>query len=211
MDPETDVMTDIMIDLETMGNGSEASIIQIGAVAFNRHRKTDGTTRVGGKFCVNVNLESNKKFHRDIDPSTIEFWMSQPKEAQDTLDLKKGLDLDVALKSFHQFVSTEFPGKEKHVPIWSHATFDFVILSNAYRATKLYMPYSHRQARDLRTITDVGWEPYWLPNYSVARVGTHHNALDDCLFQVEYCVRALEKATAWVNPKGLIELEKEIL
>jgi len=179
-----------MLDLETFGNGSNASIVQIGGVIFNQK-----TGDLVDQICLNINLPSNTKFNRDIDAKTVAWWISQSKEAQNTLDLEKGLALDAALKLFSEFIKHHF-GDVKPL-IWSHSTFDFVILSNAYSATEVRMPFSHRCERDLRTVTDLGGEHYWEPDYPEVRVGVHHNALDDCLFQIKYCVKAYNKSTAW--------------
>ena len=55
---------------------------------------------------------------------------------------------------------------------------------NYYRVLDETPPFSFLDARDLRTAVDFGEVDTRFYN----RVGTYHNALDDCIFQVKYLV-----------------------
>ncbi|MEG1654826.1 MAG: 3'-5' exonuclease, partial [Hafnia sp.] len=57
-------MNHLMIDLETMGNGTYAPIISIGAVFFDTN-----SGEIGTDFQVNVSLESSMRFRARPDAS----------------------------------------------------------------------------------------------------------------------------------------------
>jgi len=165
-------MKDIMLDLETLGTSNNAVIIQLGACYFDRV-----TGEIGEKLLVNISPESCIEAGLTMDASTVKWWIQQSKEAQNTL-FKADTDLFNALENFSKFA-------KKAKAIWSHATFDFVILMNAYKKSGRKPSFYYRSARDIRTLVDLGRPT------EAKREGIHHNALDDCLFQVKYVVEAI--------------------
>lgn len=171
-------MNDIMLDLETLGNGNRAVIVQIGACYFDRD-----TGEIGEEFFVKVDANSCVRAGLEMDPSTVYWWLSQSEEARKSLIEGQTYDLKDSIESFDRFV------KSHHDQVWSHATFDFVILMNAYRAVNFSPKSRYSAARDIRTLVDLsgGWRKDYV------RKGTHHNALDDCKYQVEYCVDMLNR------------------
>lgn len=73
-------MSHIMLDLETMGNGSQAAIIAIGAVAFD-------LSGIKDRFYTQVSLESSVRAGLIADPSTIMWWMQKSDEARAALEV----------------------------------------------------------------------------------------------------------------------------
>ena len=169
-------MTDVMLDLETLGNGKNACIVQIGACYFNRK-----TGEIGDTFSCNVDARTSVKTGAEIDADTVYWWLSQSKEAIDSFTKAPLEDLISCMHSLNDFLS-------KADAIWSHATFDFVIISETYKRLGIKPKFKYKAARDIRTLTDLAQN-----NDRPAREGVHHNALDDCKFQVKYCVIALNK------------------
>ena len=169
-------MKDVMIDLETFSTKPNAAIVQIGACYFNRV-----TGEVGKTFKVNISPRDAVAFGADIDPDTVAWWMKQSDAARESVLKESGVSLKDALESFNLFLQ----GAKN---VWSHATFDFPIVMNNFSMAGIKPKVSYRAARDIRTLTNLAG------NSDVSkheRVGTHHDALDDCLFQVKYCVAAL--------------------
>jgi len=162
-------MTDLMVDIETIGNGKNACIVQIGACYFERY-----TGVIGETFSRTIDIEDAMDYG-DVDGSTLKWWFSQSKEAINQVMTGEAKLKDV-FKDFKAF-------SKNAKQVWSHATFDFVIITNAYKTAKMSMPFGFRTARDIRTLTDLANIGYT----TKPRVGTHHNALDDCKFQVAYC------------------------
>lgn len=170
-------MKDVMLDLETLSTGNNAVILQIGACYFDRI-----TGEIGDTFCVNIDIASSIKEGFSIDADTLKWWFKQDRGAKKSV-IDDGVSIQEALTMFNNFVHPE-------VSIWSHSTFDYTKLENYYFKTGITPVFSFRSSRDIRTIVDLAnitdWSKY--PD-----VGIHHNALDDCLYQVNYVVDCLNK------------------
>lgn len=160
-----------MIDIETMGTRSTSMIVQIGACYFDRE-----TGEIGETFKRNI---ANEGDSFTVDWSTINWWLKQSLEARESIT-GNGKELKFVLQELEEFLQDA-----KYT--WSHATFDIPLLSNAFYQYGMKFPVPYWNARDIRTLMDL------TDHVPGARKGTHHNALDDCKFQVEYCVEALNK------------------
>jgi len=165
-------MKDVMIDIETLGTRTTSAIVQIGACYFNRENGDIGRV-----------FEMNIKVPRDmftIDYSTIQWWLTQSPEAQQAITLDPQ-PLALVIDDLAAFLN-------EATYIWSHATFDVPILLNTFDKLDRNFPIHYTKMRDIRTLMDI------TKHKSVAkRAGIHHTALDDCRYQVEYCVEALNK------------------
>jgi exodeoxyribonuclease VIII len=170
-----------MLDLETMGNTSNAAIVAIGAVAFDPF-----TGELGADFEVVVNLNSSA-YYGDTDPSTIQWWLQQSEEARAIFskDVVK-MPLKMALQELNEWLG-QF-GEAKEISLWGNgAGFDNVILANAYKACRLGPHFSHWNDLDCRTIVKMGRDILDIdPKATLTREGTHHSALDDARFQAQY-------------------------
>ena len=174
-------MNDLMIDIETMGTGHNAVMIQLGAVWFDRK-----TGELGKSFCRSISEADACRLGFKTDPQTKKWWSFQNQDVlKDIQDNEE--PVEVVLKDF-----VEFLGDTKGVQIWSHATFDFVIVNNYLKTLKL-KPMFYRAARDIRTLVDLADIDLTAYNWED---GKTHNALDDCRFQVKYCVDALNKVNS---------------
>lgn len=164
-------MKDIMIDLETLGTRYNAAIIQIGACYFDRK-----TGQIGPTFKANVQYSFAMIDKFTVDYGTITWWFGQSEEARKSM-LENSTDLITAISNLIHFLN--IGGRDS--VIWSHATFDMPILVNAFSTVNMSMPISFRNMRDIRTVTDLA------DHYSESpRVGTHHDSLDDAIFQAKY-------------------------
>jgi 3' exoribonuclease, RNase T-like len=171
----------VMVDLETMSTRPDAAIISIGAVKFwlNVSQEAFSADQL---FHVVVDLESSQDAGLHIDANTVKWWLEQNKEAQQIL--LRGMNLDLALRAFNQW----FP-KDAYI-FGNGATFDNVILRNAYDHTKLPYPNTYKYDvcyRTLRMMSDVE-----MPKFE----GTKHNALHDAMAQTKHLMAILEK-TPW--------------
>lgn len=168
-----------MIDLETMGLGEKAAVIQIGACYF------DMEGNIGDRFSVNVSLESEVVAGFTLDPSTIMWWMLQSEEARQLLFNPTPL---LSFEAFNELNTFLKPSTE----LWSHATFDFVILMSHFNHYGLKGGTHWREARDLRTLVKLAHyrnEQEDLAGSSLIK----HNALHDCFYQVHYAVKCLNR------------------
>lgn len=161
----------VMLDLETMGNGSYAAIVTIGAVWFNLNEQdTFDEIADNRKFYAHVNLQSSLDAGLKVDGSTIVWWLGQSESARRELTDIPGGDLKHVLDMFSLRLHPD------HILWGNGATFDNVILRNAFKSCGLTFPLSHSKDRCYRTLNKLFPLPF--ENY-----GTHHNALDDAISQ----------------------------
>lgn len=169
-------MADVMVDLETMGTGSNAVILSIGAVWFD-------DTGLGSTFYTNVDQQSCLDVGLTKDASTEQWWAAQSAAARNALN-ENAVPLSEALRAF----SNCFEGDEC---VWGNgATFDNVILANAYKALGVKQPWSYSKDRCYRTLKSL------YPAVMMERVGTHHNALDDAKSQALHAIEILKHVRA---------------
>jgi exodeoxyribonuclease VIII len=179
-----------MIDLETLGLTPDGVIVSIGAVQFDLV-----TGKIGDTFYINVSAESCQQYGLKINASTVEWWLSQDQAAVNAWLQGTSESLPEALKLFNQWVSGVFSPKKPTV--WSNgATFDIVLMRNAYTVTGLKCPWHFRNERDVRTLVGLAKLGRAKPPTS-GRTGTHHNALDDAQYQAAYCHEAYKFITKW--------------
>lgn len=189
----------MMVDLETLGSGNDAAIVQIGAVRFNPY-DYDGDFEL---WKQNVSLESSVAAGGQMDPATVLWWMHQPQEARESVfpiqeerrysakDVSDAIGIEKALRElsrFYQGSLGNYTAEEKPPAceaVWAHATFDPVVLASAYRRSKIALPWSFRDVRDLRTIIALAAPEVSALAYARGEVyGPRHDALADALRQI---------------------------
>ena len=164
---------DIMIDIETVGTGPEACILTIAAQTFDPlstgYQKQD--------YYARVDVDSQPD--REVDDSTVEWWATQPKEAQDEafgeegrIPLKQSLE-ELSKLCFHCKLT------------WANGTtFDMVILENAFKQLGLPIPWQFWNVRDARTVYSL------YPDLPKPRAS--HHALEDCRRQIDLLQQTLK-------------------
>lgn len=168
-------MSNIMIDLETMSTANNAAIISIGAVAFDNQFLGASFSRVVDlKSCINVDM--------DISAETIMWWMQQESAAKFAA-VAQGISINQALIDFSEWLT-----QYTNVKIWGNGVdFDNVILSNAYKACSLPLPWKFYNNRCYRTIKSL------YPGVPMKRYGTHHSAIDDAVSQAMHLIGILHE------------------
>lgn len=166
----------IAFDLETLGNSYNAPIVQIGAVKFDEEGVFD-------EFKQNIFFIDLESYNFQIDYSTVLWWLSQSREAQDSIiDQSAAVSLKDALNAFGKWI-----GDPDEYFYWSHATFDPVILGNAYRKLGIKNPISFRRQYDIRTLN------YLAGHVDIKNPGVSHDALDDAKHQANYISEMLKR------------------
>lgn len=171
-------MTDVMIDLETLAVSVDACIVQVGAVYFDRY-----TGERGDIYKANVDVASGVTSGAKLDPDTVLWWIGQSAESRASILAEPKIEFGQAMTELNLFLS-----KAHH--IWSHATFDFVIVMQAFKRLKLKPLFSYKRARDIRTLMDLAGKN---GSIKARHQGVPHDALDDCYHQIDYCVEAFKE------------------
>lgn len=182
-------MTNVMIDLETLGTSASAAIVQLGAVKFD---PTDTVSVSVDTFERTISIDSNLRAGRTVDGSTIEWWLRQSGEARRSI-VSGPVSLFMALYDFADWLGlpAEIEG------LWSHgAAFDVAILEDAYRGSTRAAPWDHRVVRDTRTMF---WLAESLCGWERPTRETAHTALADAIAQAED-VRSAQAALSGRRP-----------
>lgn len=170
-------MRHLMIDIETLGVEHDAIMIQLAGVFFDPE-----TGVMGEEFCQNIDAKSCQALGFTTTESTINWWKKQDPVIIEQLKQNKK-SIQETMEDFSKFI-----GDRYDLIIWSHATFDFVIVQNYLKKLKVGH-FIFKNARDIRTLVDLA--DLNLNDYDWSK--KTHNALDDCKFQVSYCMDALNK------------------
>ncbi|RKZ96988.1 MAG: 3'-5' exoribonuclease [Gammaproteobacteria bacterium] len=160
-------MNNVMLDLETMATGSHAAIVAIGAVEFDK----DG---LGREFYQTIDLDSSAAFG-DISAKTVVWWMKQSDVARAEI-FNANCTLYGALIEFSRWL-------HEGTKVWGNGVdFDNVILTNAYDDFGVQLPWSYKDSRCYRTVVAMH------PKLNIKRLGVHHNALDDAIYQANHLI-----------------------
>lgn len=163
-------MNNIMLDLETMGNTSNAVIVAIGACFFNYKE-------IGLTFYRVVDIQSCLNAGLEVTGTTIKWWLQQNEDARLAISAHQSVHLKDALLSFAKFADPDY---EEIKVLWGNGTaFDNVILRNAYNKVKLTPPWSYRDDRCYHTIR----ESFSIPD--IPFEGTRCNALTNAKHQAK--------------------------
>lgn len=163
----------IMLDIETMGVSFDSAILSIGAVAFD--------TELREEFYTTVDLSSSMNLGLKVDASTINWWLNQSDQARSAITKANAETLPDALLKFARFLA-----EYQTVLVWGNgATFDNVVLSNAYAACKIPRPWSYRNDRCYRTLASL------TPDVTKHKPDIPHHALYDAKAQAIHCLDLL--------------------
>lgn len=167
-----------MVDVETLGVMPTSALFSIGAVIFDIN-----TGEIFEEFYTLINpcyADNNPIFSHSA--STIGWWCGQTSQASAELTkaINDGEHWHIALKNFAMFVE-----QSETVSYWAKGQLDFPII-NYHLANVSLKPLDYRKLRDMRTSLDEA--KIDTKNYS--NIGTQHNALDDCKFQITCLIDA---------------------
>ena len=165
------LFTHVMVDLETMSTESNAAILSIGAVKFNPHIPGE----IYESFYVNVDLSSCINAGMHVSGSTVEWWMHPDRaEAREALRATEAVDIGAAITGFMQWFGPV------SLPLWGNgATFDNVILANAFKRMGEMVPWKHYHDRCFRTMKSL----FPVETIPEPNVGVPHQALYDATKQ----------------------------
>ena len=160
------MLSDIMIDLETLATSPNAAVLTIGAVKFDPFSNELDSPSCE-KFYVKVDIDSCDELELDVSNDTLEWWSKQSKEAQEEAFSTE--DRIHVREAFNQLYKFCWGAKR----VWSHgASFDTVICENIFRKLNKACPWKFWEVRCTRTLFDIGIDPQRPPVLK-------HHALED--------------------------------
>lgn len=194
---------DVMIDVETLGTGGDAPIVQIAAVLFEPifgGKVRDGNQR----FNCLVNPQDALDLGARPDMSTLSWWMQQGNEAQKIFNWdhpdNNGVlkcSTEQALIWLCEWLPAATDHQWKDVRVWANGiVFDIGLLQRHFERFAIEQPWTYNAAMDMRTVLRLagGWPKIDETGY------TKHNALDDCMMQIAALQIALGKLSNGSRP-----------
>lgn len=162
-------MKNVSLDIETLGRKPGCVILSIGAVVFDPDTGAEGRW-----FYSTIDAVDSQNEGFTLDASTVCWWLAQGDAA------RKGVsDAKAPVRTVLENFAAWLPSG---AVVWGNGSdFDNAIVSAAYDKLGMEIPWSFRGNRCLRTLRGM------FPNVSVPAVGTHHNALDDAIYQARLC------------------------
>lgn len=161
----------MMLDFETLGQRPSTAVVSLGVVIFNK----EGIVKTQD---MNFNVDEQIKRGRTIDYSTVQWWMKQSEQARAVFQKTDGIPI-----SRFDGLMTElfgFAGSDVQVR-GNDFSFDGGILGDFYdRFFQKPKPWKFWNSRCFRT-----YDAIFKVKEMAVRKGTHHNALDDAIYQAE--------------------------
>lgn len=166
-------IVDIMIDLETLGTAPGSVILSIGAAASD-----------AADFFGPISLSASLYAGFTVDPETMTWWRKQSELvwSNQTKGTTSPIQTLAAFKSWIQSIRNGAPDAEagNRIRVWGDgATFDCVLLEEAYRRVGLACPWSYQEVYCYRTLRQLKDSKKPIPK-------EHHNALSDAKTQLAH-------------------------
>lgn len=161
-----------MIDIETLDVQPTATILTIGAQAFDPLSE-----EFYDSFYARINIDNQTD--RTVDDGTVDWWGKQPAAAQaEAFGEEDRVELKDALEDLHKLAWNANR-------VWANGiAFDMTILENAYKSFDMPLPWQYYKVMDARTIYNIA---------NAGRLGNSHHALEDCVNQVVLLQKAFNK------------------
>lgn len=178
----------VMVDLETLDSRETAVILSIGAVRFS----LDPPELATPEFLGLVDAEDCQRYGLTIGADTVRWWMGQSEEARQNLYIAKVPHGDCWLAPapllMNLFTFNKFVLEVPDTKVWGNgATFDNMILRNAFRACEIKPAWSYRNDLCYRTMRRMFPTNVPLIEKDPAQPnGVQHNALDDARRQAKW-------------------------
>lgn len=178
----------VMIDIETMGLGPNAAVIQIGAVGFNL--VTGEVDKTG--YLEDVSLMSAVENGGEVHKEVVEWWQTRGGfVAFRRPELGGAVHVEEALGGLRNYLcdlNWSIDTDDRGPRVWAQGpSFDVAVLEGYARRLGVPELWAYNKPRDTRTIKDLartlGWEPPELGEPT-------HQAKEDCLLQIDVLISA---------------------
>lgn len=174
---------DIMVDVETLGNKPDSTIIQIAAANFDI---TTGKTIDIFNECCDISKEDI-----NVTGGTLKWWLKTDKDLLEDILNRGNISPSKLLKEFKLWLLSESICSYDDVYLWGNGIlFDNNLLQTQMKAAGLNYPISYRNDRDLRTAVELAAMKSGLSNrdfierHSLSDIHKH-DAMDDVYSQVK--------------------------
>ena len=186
------MLTDMMIDIETLGTGKDAAVISMGAVMFNPYT---GAVQPREDAFYGV-LDINDPLIGVMDPSTVAWWLTQSEAARMAIARPEN---PASAKDFaEEFINWTKIQRRDYGDVealWSNGPlFDERIMRRFFERVGRKFPVHFRRSACCRTRARFARELGYDTRANHEFVGVEHNALDDAISQCAW----ISDATQWL-------------
>lgn len=191
---------DLMVDIETLGNEMNSTIIQLACVPFDIET---GAIYEDETFNEIADIEKNE-IAPEVSASTLKWWLKTDKELFTRLLNSGSLSTEDIIRLFHRQVK-EWQSRVgiRNVYLWGNGIlFDNQMIKYQMEAIGLYYPVHYKNDRDVRTILELASAKSGVSEREIKdKLGNgvnDHNAINDVLYQINYvseCYRYLTSNT----------------
>lgn len=178
--------TDIMIDIETIGDRMDSVILSISAVLFNMNG--DISERVFDKY---IDIDSSIRAGAKVTCHTFLWWLGQSEDARQTQISATRFDLAEVLAAFTRWYNEHCLYNNTELNVWGNGSkFDLGIITSAYESLGLKVPWKPWVEHDVRTV--VRFNPEIKKAMKQDFQGVEHKGIDDCKHQIRYLIEILK-------------------
>lgn len=176
---------EVMLDLETMGIGEKAAILEISLVPF----RLDGTPVDVEPFHKTIDLTSCLLEGMKVEDDTQRWWMKQEAQAKWNLRHSEKTDIRDAIRHSHAWLAALCSGYEVH--LWCRGlNFDVPKYERCVRMLlEERTPYDWWNLEDARTYAHT----FDVHNADIEFVGTRHTSEADCHHQIRIVQEAYKR------------------
>lgn len=166
-----------MLDIETMDTEVTAVVLSVGMVVYDPLTITRDNPNGLLKLCYVLDIQSQIEKGRTIGGDTMIWWSQQSTEARQVFTEQPRTPPVYVLS---EIVNTLSRYQVQHV--WGNGVdFDNAIISSLAKSFGAIKPLNYKHNRCFRTLKAMLKQH--IPEEATVPMGTHHNALDDAVYQ----------------------------
>lgn len=177
---EADLMRHVMLDVEAFGKPTTGTLLQVGAVLFDRDAPLAQFDAIGPdrRFLATIRLESVDLSR--IDPITLRWWLTETDDsARSSVFTHDGIEDSELLSQFNTFMIKSDPS----LVISSQPSYDIGHLYALYARHDRRVPWEHRTEHGTRELRQLAQHAGVLA--TDAENPIQHNAFHDALAQAK--------------------------
>lgn len=185
MSEEENPISDIMVDIETLGTKYGSVILSVGIIGFQLYNSKFDLK----KKQIFLNYKKSTEYGFSIDNSTLKWWHGADRKSVFENLIKNcnsnGIDPKDLPSSIESFINDNKTNSS--VRWWAHSpSFDLHLLNAYYEKFGANTPWKHYTSFDTRTL-------YLIGNGRPINIGNGHDSLSDAENQVNYCHTSISK------------------
>lgn len=176
---------ELMVDIETLSVHPNATVLSIGAVAFD---PVIGLAPVP----FESTLDRAQQKGRRIDHATVAWWIKQAEENPGAASVFSERRLEPVTVALNRLTDYYNHWCTSESGVWANGPdFDLVVLRSLSEDVSLDVPWTHRQHRCYRTLRNFAQEANL--DINIAPNMNAHNALSDADYQARFAIEAMKQ------------------